>query len=140
MNKALGILVVTGAVLAAGCVQREMLITTRPPGAVVLVNGAERGTTPARLEFDFYGTHEIELRLSGYRTLVSVEKIEPPWYEVFPLDIVSELLLPVRIVDSHAFSYELSKYTGVEPDKLLTRAKDMSERLAEPDESEAAED
>jgi len=131
MRNAFLIVVVTSVVLSAGCVQREMVISTDPPGAIVLVDGTERGTTPARVEFDYYGTHEIELRHPGYRTLTSVKKVSPPWYEVFPLDVFSELLLPVKLVDRHEFSYRLTRYTGTEPDKLLRRAKDLSEGLAQ---------
>jgi len=140
MRNACVVVLAASVALSAGCVQREMVISTEPPGAIVLVNGTERGTTPARVHFDYYGTHEIELRSPGYRTLTSIEKISPPWYEVFPLDVFSELLLPVKLVDRHELSYRLTRYTGTEPDKLLKRAKDLSEGLAQSVPVESAQD
>jgi formylglycine-generating enzyme required for sulfatase activity len=40
-------------------------LQTDPPGATVLVDGVERGVTPAALEIDS-GEHELEVRLAGY--------------------------------------------------------------------------
>jgi hypothetical protein len=41
-------------------------VLTEPAGAAVWVDGAEQGTTPARLELDA-GTHRIELRHPGFK-------------------------------------------------------------------------
>ncbi|HUQ50873.1 MAG TPA: PEGA domain-containing protein, partial [Gammaproteobacteria bacterium] len=40
-------------------------LRTDPPGATVLVDGAETGVTPAEIEIDS-GEHELEVRLAGY--------------------------------------------------------------------------
>jgi formylglycine-generating enzyme required for sulfatase activity len=41
-------------------------VLTEPAGAQVLVDGTERGTTPARLELDA-GTHRVELQQPGFK-------------------------------------------------------------------------
>jgi hypothetical protein len=109
-----------------------MLIDSEPQGAVVFVDGNERGTTPARVAFEFYGTHEFVLKKKGYHTLTVREKVEPPIYQVFPLDFVSELLLPVKFEDEHAFCYMLTEYTVTDPDELVARARELETQLDDP--------
>ena len=45
-------------------------VLTEPTGATVLVDGAARGATPAKLELDA-GTHRIELRQAGFKPWVT---------------------------------------------------------------------
>ena len=45
-------------------------VLTEPAGATVLVDGAARGATPAKLELDA-GTHRIELRQAGFKPWVT---------------------------------------------------------------------
>ena len=45
----------------------EVSIESTPPGAVISVNGEERGLTPATLEI-LQGKHDIRLTLPGYKT------------------------------------------------------------------------
>ncbi len=54
-------------------------LNTSPPGATVLVDGAEAGVTPAAIEI-MSGEHDVEVRLAGYnawRTKVLVESNQP---------------------------------------------------------------
>ncbi len=43
-------------------------ITSEPSGALVLIDGAERGRTPVEVSDLAPGRHELEVRYSGYRT------------------------------------------------------------------------
>lgn len=43
-----------------------LTVNSTPPGATVLINGANRGTTPARIEALPSGDSQIELRLDGF--------------------------------------------------------------------------
>jgi len=45
-------------------------VLTEPAGATVLVDGAERGATPAKLELDA-GTHRVELRQAGLKNWIT---------------------------------------------------------------------
>ncbi len=54
-------------------------LNTSPPGATVLVDGAEAGVTPAAIEI-MSGEHDVEVRLAGHnawRTKVLVESNQP---------------------------------------------------------------
>lgn len=95
---------------ATGCVHRELEIFTRPPGATVEFDGQIlEGTTPIRIPFTWYGTHEIVVEKPGYSRERLVAHLRPPWYQRFPLDIFPELLWPGRILDRHTYPIVLLK-------------------------------
>ncbi len=119
----------------SGCaVKRELVITSDPPGALVRLDDTVVGTTPYKARFEAYGTRRITLYHTGYRTLSQVEDIDPPWYGVFPLDVVSEILIPVGWHDRHEFDYHMEPESGTvtapDLDQVLLRAEAL--RLAEP--------
>lgn len=116
------VLALAGLLAASGCVVRELVIRSEPPGATVYVNGREAGKTPHTENFYFYGSREIVLRMDGYFTTTRVVKLAVPWYEYFPLDLVSELLLPVRLRNRHEFTFELKPLPERAPEGLLERA------------------
>ncbi|WP_419191808.1 PEGA domain-containing protein [Engelhardtia mirabilis] len=93
---------VAGLALLAGCrVQRTLTITSEPPGAEVRIDDELVGNTPMVLPFVHYGTRRFTFYLDGYLTLSTVEKIEPPWYGRFPIDLFTEVLPPLGIDDDH---------------------------------------
>jgi hypothetical protein len=120
--------------ILAGCVHRTMTIRTQPPGALIYLNNEEKGITPETIPFTWYGDYEIVLKKEGYQTLSVIQPIKPPWYEVFPLDIFSELLLPVRLEDEHFLHYELTEAVPVDKDVLLRQADQLREEFLIPDE------
>jgi len=83
---------------------------TRPPGATVTFDGRvlER-KTPLFLAFTWYGTHEIVVEKPGYHRERLVAHLKPPWYERFPIDLFSDLLVPWRIDDIHTYPLVLVK-------------------------------
>jgi hypothetical protein len=99
---------------ASGCVERILQIRSDPPGAVAYVNGEKVGTTPCDHPFTFYGTVDVTLRGPpepkrwGYLSHREMVTLSPPWYEVFPLDFFSELLLPWTLHDDHALEVRLA--------------------------------
>ena len=63
-------LLLTGSACTWWSSQEHVLITSEPPGAVILVDGVATGhTTPARLPLggNFGGDHRIVLQRNGYR-------------------------------------------------------------------------
>jgi hypothetical protein len=58
----------TGCATLWGGGPDELTITSRPPGAAILVNGNRAGVTPAILAFDRGSPAVIELALDGYQT------------------------------------------------------------------------
>ncbi len=70
---------------------------------------------PAKFEFTYYGTRKIVVekrdkdgRLAYDRETVYA-KIGAPYYQWFPLDFVSEVIIPTDIKDEHVLSIELKK-------------------------------
>ena len=87
-----------------GCMKRVLEVRSEPEGAAVYVNGEEAGTTPLDHPFTFYGTVEVTLRAPGYLSHRQLVDLPVPWYQFFPLDLVSDLL-PIR--HSEAVDVEL---------------------------------
>jgi hypothetical protein len=115
------------AILCAGCAaQHELIVLSDPPGAIVRLDETIVGTTPHRQNFEDYGSRRITLYRNGYRTTSEIVKISPPWYAYFPLDFISEVLIPVGWKDSHEFHFqlELDDTSAAEPDiqPVLERA------------------
>jgi len=98
-NQRIMLLAVAVVALGGGCVQRRMTIRSSPPGAAVYVDDYQIGTTPVSHDFVYYGTRKIRLVKDGYETLTVRQPIPAPWYEYFPLDFVSENLIPWEIRD-----------------------------------------
>jgi len=94
--------------LLAGCrTQRYLEITSTPPGAEVRLDDLSLGTTPLRVPFEHYGTRRLTFYLDGYRTQSGRIRLKPRWYSRFPLDIVTEVLLPIGLVDRRPYHQEM---------------------------------
>lgn len=96
-----------GSLLSTGCLHRRMTIATDPPGAQVLVDGVEQGPSPVSLDFTYYGTREITLIKDGYETQTVMQKVRTPWYQIVPLDFVTDNFLPFRVTNRHQFLYHM---------------------------------
>ena len=93
---------------AGGCVERAIVITSEPGGAVVYdERQIPLSGTPADKSFVYYGRYRFTLVKDGYETLVVEENIAPPWYEWTGLDFISENLIPWTLRDVHRFKYHL---------------------------------
>ena len=118
--------------VSLGCVQRRMMIRTNPPGAVVYIDDYEIGTTPTATNFTYYGTRKIRLVKDGYETLTVNQWVPPPWYQIFPLDFISENLVPGEIRDTRTLAYQLRPQMVVPTEQLLSRAENLRSRQPQP--------
>ena len=124
---------------AGGCVEREMTITSQPPGALVFVSDKEIGRTPVTQPFLWYGDYEIVLRRNGCQTLHTHANLRPPIYEIFPLDLLSELA-PWTYHDRRYLHFEMKPRVqprGEEQIKqadreLISRAEALRDRNRQP--------
>ncbi|OAI41513.1 hypothetical protein AYO40_00325 [Planctomycetaceae bacterium SCGC AG-212-D15] len=107
---------------SAGCVERRMVIASDPPGALVLHNGVPLGNSPADDHFIYYGIHHFTVIRPGYATLQVDQRIPPPWYQYFPLDLISETLLPYQIEDVRRFTYQMQPLPGTRSEEIADRA------------------
>ncbi len=110
------LLLVLAALVTPGCVERILVVRTQPSGADVYINGQKAGTTPLEYEFDFYLPMDIELRKydaleGGYRAVHLVKDPKIPWHQYFPLDLVTEFLVPWPIRDVHYVDVDLQPET-----------------------------
>ena len=116
-------------VLLAGCVERRMVITTEPFGAVVYdENNQPIGATPADRPFTYYGKYRFTIVKDGYETMVVEQQVKSPWYEYFPLDFVSENLIPWTIRDVRRFHFRLCPAQVTPPEQVLQQATPLRER------------
>lgn len=109
----------------SGCVRRRMTIRTSPPGALVYVDDYEIGTSPVSHNFTYYGKRKIRLVKDGYETLTVMQSVPAPWYQIPPLDFVTENLIPGEIRHSRTFNYQLTPQMVVPTEELLQRAENL---------------
>ncbi len=98
--------VLTGAVSLAGCVRREIEVTTTPPGAILTLNGREVGRTPARIQFTFDGTYDVRLRLQGYESVAGSGTTDMPAWDFMGADLVAEVL-PAKLHRLERWHFDL---------------------------------
>ena len=120
-------LTVPALALTSGCVRRTLTINTEPQGAVVWLNDEEIGTTPVTTDFLWYGDYDVVARRRGYQTLRTHDKIDPPWYQLPGIDLISEALYPGWIVDARSMHFELRPEQLPSRDQLLENARRMRE-------------
>ena len=119
------VMTVCFAGVSTGCMHRRMTIRSDPPGALVLIDGDEIGYAPAQTDFTYYGTREVMLVKDGYETVTTMQKVRTPWYQIFPLDFVSDNLLPFKVTNRHEFSYRMRPQELPPTDELIERASGM---------------
>ena len=108
-----------------GCVRRRLTIRSNPPGSQVYVDNRQLGTTPVSTDFLYYGTRQIRLVKDGYETLTVNQPVPAPWYEIPPLDFVSENLIPREIDDERILEYNLTPQVVVPTEQLLARGEQL---------------
>ncbi len=103
----------------AGCAPRRILkVGTIPPGATVRLDGETVGETPLDFRFEHYGVRRITIYKEGYQTHSAQIELHAPWYSRFPIDLVSEVLLPFGWKDSRSYNVEL--VVGLEAAEVMT--------------------
>jgi hypothetical protein len=130
------------SVCLTGCVERHLIVRTEPRGAAVSIGGIPIGEGPVVYPFSYYGTVRVEATMPGYHPALSAVQLTTPWYQWFPLDFVSDNLLPWTIYDDHEFVLHLQprppwdeegdRQMGEEARKLLERAERVRAAGGEP--------
>lgn len=113
-----------------GCVIREFTIKSEPSGAEVYIDGRRVGKTPLRRSFEHYGTRRIVLYMpqkAGYLAYVGRIHLKIPWWQCFPLDFITDVLVPFKITDRKEFFFKLKKIEEI-PEDLSERAEKFKER------------
>lgn len=87
--------------MPSGCVRRTARFTTEPAGARLYLNDEDVGRTPVTVAFTWYGDYDVRYRLKGYQTLHTHVRLNPPVYQIFPLDFFTEVMWPGELHDHH---------------------------------------
>lgn len=111
-----------------GCVSRSMTIKSEPEGASVYLDDKYIGETPVTIKFKDYGTRGVRLEKKGLQTLRKRIRVTPPWYQRFPLDFLSEVVIPHRFEDEREFSFSLTAHEQ-ERKGFLRRANEKRKRV-----------
>ncbi len=111
--------------VAVGCVERRYVITTDPPGAAVYRNGEYIGNTPVDDPFLYYGNYHFTIRKEGFATQQVNQEITTPFYEYWPLDFVSEVLVPYHIEDVRYLHYQLQPLQPPNIPALLSQGQNL---------------
>jgi hypothetical protein len=119
-----------GLLAQAGCVRRRLTVRTNPPGAQVFVDDQEIGVTPCSASFIYYGTRKITVMKDGYKTETLFQRLNPPWYEIPPLDFLSENLVPRELRDERIVDVQLAPEEIVPQQILLDRAQALRDSAA----------
>ena len=120
-----GLLLILVLGLGCDCIDRRFVFESDPPGSIVYVNGNLIGPSPGDMPFTYYGTYRFVYQRDGYETLTVDEKINPPWYEFFPLEFITENLLPFTVRDIRYIQHPLGPIVIVPPEEILRRADEM---------------
>jgi hypothetical protein len=110
--------------MLSGCVSRRMMVYSDPPGALVLLEGKEIGTTPVSVDFTYYGTRELTLIKDGFETLTVQQDVPAPWYQWPVIEFFADNLTPGHITDRHQFRYAMQPQRLV-PNTELQRRGEM---------------
>ena len=82
-----------------------------------------------KFSFLWYGDYEIILRKANYQTLRTHYRVEAPWYQWPPFDLVAETMVPGVIRDEHVlptYVLELAETPSVV--EVTERAVELRER------------
>jgi hypothetical protein len=95
---------------------------------MVFVDNQPIGTTPCSVDFTYYGTREIRLVKSGFETLTVNQPIPAPWYQVPPLDFISDNLWPIPIRDNRTVAFDMQPARLQSIDEIIARGSELRGR------------
>jgi hypothetical protein len=117
--------------LLVGCVERKLTINTNPPGAMVVLNDQEIGTSPVTVSFNWYGDYWVRLNKDGYEILNTHRELKAPLHDWPPFDLFAEVLYPGQIVDSYEWTFDLSPKECPTREQLLENAESLRSQLGQ---------
>ena len=122
--------------LLGGCVERLVTVRSDPPGAMVKLDDEEVGPTPCEVGYTWYGTREISVELPGHRSVRRLVDLPPPWWQFFPLDLMTDVVVPFTIRDQVNLRCSLEPEPATREDAtgVLKRAAELRRRLDFPEE------
>ncbi len=102
--------------------QRRVLVNSNPEGALVTIDHQPIGHTPVAVPFTYYGTREVRIEMDGFQTQKIKHRFVPPWYQIPPLDFITDNFWPREINDDRLLDFQLTPLEIVDENYLLDRA------------------
>ena len=122
------ICLLTLSALSLGCVERRLMISSEPSGALVYLNDQEVGRTPLEVPFTWYGTYDVRLEREGYQTLQTQQEAKRPWWESPGPDLFAEAMPGKRVeVAWHLEMLSAEPASETDPDRVLEFAQQLRE-------------
>ena len=109
----------------SGCVQRRLIVRSQPEGAFVTIDRQQIGRTPLSVPYTYSGTREVQLEKDGFKTIKVQQRIDPTWYEKFPVSFITENFWPRELRDERLLEFQMEPKTQVQENLLLERANDL---------------
>ena len=114
------------------CVQRKIRVTSTPPGARVLLNDQDIGTTPVETRFTFYGGYDVQLTMPGYEHVHELKHAKAPLHE-YPVVDLAATAAPTNIDHTIEWHFDLTPVPeSTDPEaareNLIDRAAEMRQR------------
>jgi PEGA domain len=120
---------VAAASSLTGCVERRFVITTDPPGAIVLdEKGMSMGPAPVDRQWIYNGVYEFKVMKDGFETLTVRENVSPRWFEYVGIDFIAENIIPWTIRDIRRFHYQLQPLAVMPPEMILQQGQALRQR------------
>jgi hypothetical protein len=115
-------------------VERLVALHTDPPGATAYLDGEKVGITPCEAPYTWYGTRDLVLELRGYHLVREQIRLAPPWWQIPPIDFITDALIPFTIRDRLSISHVLEQapVSREERDEVLRRAEELRRKAGEP--------
>jgi hypothetical protein len=125
----LRMLAVAGVFFLCGCVERIVTVRSEPAGATVFFDDKEVGVTPCDIPYIWYGKRELALERDGYRPVRDIVILNAPWWQIFPCDLVTDVLIPFTIRDRMEVAYLLEPMPKDVRAEVLRRAAELREKV-----------
>lgn len=122
------------ALLLSGCVERLVAVRSEPPGATVTIDQEKVGETPCEAPYTWYGKRELVVELKGFRPVRETIVLNPPWWQFFPLDFLTDVLVPFTLRDRVEYSFTLqpAPVSADEIEEVRRRAAELREKAGLP--------
>ena len=115
--------------ICCGCIQRRLIIRSVPEGAFVKIDGQSVGATPLSVPYTYYGTRDIKLERDGYKTISVQQRVDPKWFETFPVSLVSENFAFREIRDERVLDFTMEPKSQIQEELLLQRGNDLRQNV-----------
>ena len=138
MVRAWRVALLLAPLVLSGCVDRLISVRSDPPGADVYLDGTKVGVTPPTgfldVPYHFYGDRELLLTRKGHRSHKQIVELDAPWWQIFPFDFLTDVVLPVTLTDRVEMVVTLEKesHGPEEIEETLKRAAEAREKANPP--------